>query len=95
MKVILEQNQELVHSFVLGETIDPLAKDLVKTLLNTCTSYSGVSLSIQQLCAECLGVLGAIDPSRLMENSQQANAEKMYREAIMDQERYVQARTPG
>jgi serine/threonine-protein kinase ATR len=66
MKVILEQNQELVHSFVLGETIDPLAKDLVKTLLNTCTSYSGVSLSIQQLCAECLGVLGAIDPSRLI-----------------------------
>jgi len=50
---------------------DSLLRDLISALVKSCspeiTSLS--SITAQQVCAECLGILGALDPSRVRLNS--------------------------
>lgn len=56
---------------VVGETVDPLVAELMKTLLIGCrqesqfnSSYIFRNRKARTLYGECLGELGAIDPSR-------------------------------
>lgn len=50
---------------------DSLLRDLISALVKSCspeiTSLS--SITAQQVCAECLGILGALDPSRVRLNN--------------------------
>ena len=50
---------------------DSLLRDLISALVKSCspeiTSLS--SITAQQVCAECLGILGALDPSRVRLNT--------------------------
>ncbi|TPX68250.1 hypothetical protein SpCBS45565_g03305 [Spizellomyces sp. 'palustris'] len=63
-KVLIDGAEEL-HVCILAETVDVRISQTVRTLLEACRRYNGSDLDIQRLCCECLGAIGATDPSRL------------------------------
>ncbi|KAK9718192.1 hypothetical protein K7432_005656 [Basidiobolus ranarum] len=65
LKRLLDENQNQVYSLILAETVDPLVNDIIRTLLETCTRFNGSNFDIQLISAECLGIVGAVDPGRL------------------------------
>jgi serine/threonine-protein kinase ATR len=60
LKSMLLQNQDEVRSTVLND--ETLINELVARLLAGCND---ANIEVRLLCAECLGVLGALDPSIL------------------------------
>ncbi|KAI9146005.1 hypothetical protein BKA69DRAFT_1024549 [Paraphysoderma sedebokerense] len=54
-----------IYALIMTENVDENVQNLVKTLLLTLRKFNGQNLNIQRLCCRCLGVIGAIDPSRL------------------------------
>jgi serine/threonine-protein kinase ATR len=60
-KVLQEKASEIVP-MVLGDSVDPLVAQLVKSLLVGCREQNR---AVKLLYSECLGELGAIDPGRL------------------------------
>ncbi|KAI8818829.1 uncharacterized protein EV422DRAFT_536978 [Fimicolochytrium jonesii] len=54
-----------MNALVLSENVHDCIKETIRILLQVCRRYNGVDEEIQNLCCEALGVLGAIDPSRL------------------------------
>ncbi|ORX89906.1 hypothetical protein K493DRAFT_288711 [Basidiobolus meristosporus CBS 931.73] len=65
LKRLLDENQEQIYSLTLAETVDPLVNNIIRVLLETCTRFNGSNLEIQLVSAECLGIIGAVDPGRL------------------------------
>ncbi|KAI9005259.1 hypothetical protein BC832DRAFT_531539 [Gaertneriomyces semiglobifer] len=54
-----------LHTYILGDTVHQSIVDALSAVLKTCRRYNGTDADIPVLCCECLGALGAIDPSRL------------------------------
>ncbi|KAJ3091648.1 serine/threonine-protein kinase M1 [Quaeritorhiza haematococci] len=61
----LEAHQDFFCTQILAEAADPVISETVQVLLDTSKKYNGTRADIQMTCCECLGVLGAADPSRL------------------------------
>jgi serine/threonine-protein kinase ATR len=57
--------QELyLHTLILGENCDKLVDQLLRSLLDITARYHDTDSDIIALAVECLGIVGAVDPSR-------------------------------
>ncbi|RAK98040.1 protein kinase MEC1 [Aspergillus ibericus CBS 121593] len=61
----LSQNEEFVHRSVLSEIPDPVVAQLTRSLLDCCVKFNTSSDVITILSAECLGLIGCLDPNRV------------------------------
>lgn len=69
----IRDNQEFIHTAAINEQPDIIVPELIRTLLDVMvaskntgpTAGPGVRLKIERLCAECLGLIGAVDPNRV------------------------------
>ncbi|OLL26574.1 Protein kinase rad3 [Neolecta irregularis DAH-3] len=65
LQAMLDVHENWLQCLILADKCDGLVIQLVRQLLDTCAKYRGLSVEITILCGECLGIVGAIDPSRL------------------------------
>lgn len=61
----LQQNQSFIHATAMGEQTDVMVSELVRCLLDACVHYKDTDYDISRLSAECLGIIGAVDPSKV------------------------------
>ncbi|PYI12112.1 hypothetical protein BO78DRAFT_392787 [Aspergillus sclerotiicarbonarius CBS 121057] len=61
----LSQNEEFIHRSVLSEIPDPVVAQLTRSLLDCCVKFNTSSDVITILSAECLGLIGCLDPNRV------------------------------
>ncbi|PWY69808.1 hypothetical protein BO94DRAFT_502566 [Aspergillus sclerotioniger CBS 115572] len=61
----LSQNEEFIHRSVLSEIPDPVVAQLTRSLLDCCVKFNTSSDVITVLSAECLGLIGCLDPNRV------------------------------
>ena len=61
----LAQNEEFIHRSVLSEIPDPVVAQLTRSLLDCCVKFNTSSDVITLLSAECLGLIGCLDPNRV------------------------------
>ncbi|EDV26575.1 uncharacterized protein TRIADDRAFT_54712 [Trichoplax adhaerens] len=63
LRRVLYDLQSQIHEYVLSsEKTDPIVTEIVNELLRRCRLASSKE---RNLCGECLGIIGAIDPGRL------------------------------
>lgn len=65
LKDALLANEDWVPSMVLSDTPDSVISNLLRVLMDTCVRFREENPMIAQLCTECIGLIGAIDPARL------------------------------
>lgn len=65
LRQILIDEQSELQAMLLSDSIEPWIKDMVLQLFDTCHKYNGMKGEITKIAAECLGVLGAVDPARI------------------------------
>ncbi|RPA73622.1 hypothetical protein BJ508DRAFT_216035 [Ascobolus immersus RN42] len=70
----LRRQREWVLGTGLSEQPDPILAELLSCLLASCARFQHDSSEIQPLLAQCLGLIGAVDPDRV----QLRNAEPEY-----------------
>jgi serine/threonine-protein kinase ATR len=61
----LKKNQSALQIAALGEQPDGVISSLMRALLDCASQYSHVYRDIATLCAECIGLVGCLDPSRI------------------------------
>ena len=60
----LVQEEPYIHTLILGENCDKLITQLMRCLLDVTAKYHDTDTQIISLAVECLGIVGAVDPSR-------------------------------
>lgn len=65
LKPFLESKEEYIHDAAVSEQPDPAISALVRALLDACIKHNEVRADIADLCAECLGIIGCLDPNRV------------------------------
>lgn len=60
----LTEQESFVHSLILAENCDKLITQLLRCLLDVAAKYHDTDPQIMTLAVECLGIVGAVDPSR-------------------------------
>ncbi|KAI8929063.1 hypothetical protein BC831DRAFT_33247 [Entophlyctis helioformis] len=65
LRELLAHHGADVHTSVLDERPNPVVRDIVQQLFETTRRYNGISDTIPRLCCECLGTMGAPDPTRV------------------------------
>ena len=60
----LMKQEAFVHVMILTENSDKLVGQLLRCLLDVTTKYHDTDSQILKLAVECLGIVGAVDPSR-------------------------------
>ncbi|KAJ5770783.1 uncharacterized protein N7511_002834 [Penicillium nucicola] len=61
----LAANEEFLHDSVLSEQPDPVIAHMTRSLLDCCVKFNTTSDSITLLSAQCLGLVGCLDPNRV------------------------------
>ncbi|PYH97770.1 hypothetical protein BO71DRAFT_346316, partial [Aspergillus ellipticus CBS 707.79] len=61
----LSRNEEFIHGSVLSELPDPVVSQLIRALLDCCVKFNTNSEVISLLSAQCLGLIGCLDPNRV------------------------------
>lgn len=61
----LESNQNFIHASVMTTQPNAVIPLLTRSLLDASTRFLEVSPRISSLCAECLGIIGCMDPNRI------------------------------
>lgn len=64
LRDFLSEHEPFVHSLILGENCDKLVTQLIRCLLDITAKYHDTDPQITSLSVECLGIVGAVDPSR-------------------------------
>ncbi|KZT05577.1 uncharacterized protein LAESUDRAFT_655532 [Laetiporus sulphureus 93-53] len=67
--LMLENDEELIRALTSGDVFDPLASQLLTTLLSVACRDGEDTESLRMLAFDCIGILGAIDPDRLEINT--------------------------
>ncbi|KAJ3132201.1 serine/threonine-protein kinase M1 [Geranomyces variabilis] len=65
LATLLTNSQVELQQHALADNVDPCVVYAIRMLMETCRRYNGIDVEIQHLCCDCLGALGAIDPSRV------------------------------
>ncbi|PWN50671.1 hypothetical protein IE53DRAFT_394976 [Violaceomyces palustris] len=65
LSVFLRDQKEYVDELVSGDRFDPLVGTCVRILFAAAARTDGPEAEIRDLCFQCLGALGAVDPDRL------------------------------
>ncbi|CUS11697.1 unnamed protein product [Tuber aestivum] len=65
----LKKHQDFIHTAAINEQPDVAVPELIRTLLDVIVAFKDSNSSskprIEHLCAECLGLIGAVDPNRV------------------------------
>ncbi|EFR05531.1 kinase rad3 [Nannizzia gypsea CBS 118893] len=62
----LTEHEEFIHGSMFSEQPDKsLVGKVTRTLLDCCVKYNSSSPTIVSLCAQCLGLIGCLDPNRI------------------------------
>jgi serine/threonine-protein kinase ATR len=61
----LDANQDLLHQSIAGQKPIPVLAILTRSLLDASIRFSQDNQDITVLCAQCLGVIGGLDPYRV------------------------------
>tara|TARA_R110002003_G_scaffold44_4_gene3199 strand:- start:524 stop:1786 length:1263 start_codon:yes stop_codon:yes gene_type:complete len=61
----LDANQKHLHRSVVGQKPIPVLGVLTRSLLDASIRFSGDHQDITTLCAQCLGIIGGLDPYRV------------------------------
>lgn len=77
LRPYLEQHQRVVHDSAIAEHPLPVISDLMRSLLDACDRFSNDQRGMADACAECLGVIGCLDPNRV-ETVKDANLPLMH-----------------
>ena len=64
LRDFLSKQEAFVHSLILVENCDKLITRLMRCLLDVTAKYHDTDAGIIGLAVECLGIVGAVDPSR-------------------------------
>jgi serine/threonine-protein kinase ATR len=65
LKGYLQDNQSFLQSSALSEQPDVVVGLLVRSILDACVKFNESRHDIAQLSAECLGLIGCLDPNRV------------------------------
>ncbi|KUJ09266.1 protein kinase-like protein rad3 [Mollisia scopiformis] len=65
LKKYLCQNQEFLQTSASSEQPDAVVGQLVRAVLDSCVRFNGLQEKISILAAECLGLIGCLDPNRV------------------------------
>ena len=61
----LRRHQTVLHELAVSEQSDPLVSGLMRSLLDSCVKFAGTQPRIADLCAQCIGLIGCLDPNRV------------------------------
>lgn len=65
----IRENQEFIHTAAINEQPDRIVPELIRTLLDVIVTFKDSNSTskprVERLCAECLGLVGAVDPNRV------------------------------
>jgi serine/threonine-protein kinase ATR len=64
LRDFLVKQESFIHGLIMGETCDKLVTQLLRCLLDLTAKYHDTDSEIIGLAVECLGIVGAVDPSR-------------------------------
>lgn len=65
LKGFLQTNQSFLQASAVSEQPDNVVGQLVRSILDNCVKFSESDEVITQLCAECIGLIGCLDPNRV------------------------------
>lgn len=65
LSAFLQLEQSFIHTTAMSEQPDVVVSELMRSLLDACVQYKNTESSISRLSAECLGIIGAVDPSKV------------------------------
>ncbi|KAL9620044.1 MAG: hypothetical protein Q9160_005422 [Pyrenula sp. 1 TL-2023] len=60
----LQKHQEFMHQAALNEKTDPVVAELIRSVLDCAVKFAS-STRVHILCAQCLGLIGCIDPNQV------------------------------
>ncbi|KAI9681820.1 MAG: serine/threonine-protein kinase M1 [Trizodia sp. TS-e1964] len=61
--VFLQTNQSLLQGMATSEQPDPLVGKLIRAVLDACVKYNETRPDVASLCAQCIGLIGCLDPN--------------------------------
>ncbi|KAF1978386.1 hypothetical protein BU23DRAFT_586870 [Bimuria novae-zelandiae CBS 107.79] len=61
----LEEHQKILHQSAIDQKPLPALITLSRSLLDICVRFPGHHLELRTLCAQCLGLVGGLDPYRV------------------------------
>jgi serine/threonine-protein kinase ATR len=61
----LEDNQKHIHQSIIGQKPLPVLEALTRSLLDASIRFSEDNHDVTTLCAQCLGIIGGLDPYRV------------------------------
>ncbi|KAH0566290.1 hypothetical protein GP486_000316 [Trichoglossum hirsutum] len=61
----LQENQSFLHISAVSEQPDALIGGLTRSVLDACVKFNDSRPEIANLCAQCLGLIGCVDPNRV------------------------------
>ncbi|KAI0204129.1 phosphatidylinositol 3 [Astrocystis sublimbata] len=61
----LQRHQGYLQASAVSEQTDPIVPDLVQALLSCSSRYNGYHSEISDLCTQCIGLIGCLDPNRI------------------------------
>ncbi|KAL5033391.1 hypothetical protein BDV3_000378 [Batrachochytrium dendrobatidis] len=62
---LLSEHSLSINASILDERTNPLLPQIIQQLFETCRIYNSSTPNISSLCCECLGVIGAPDPTTI------------------------------
>lgn len=71
LKAFLLQRRDYMFSITSGSVFDGLVGEMVSVLFSTATRTDDQHAEMRDLCFECMGVLGAVDPDRFEQPSEE------------------------
>jgi len=64
LRQYLAKQEPFIHSLIMAENCDKLITQLLRCLLDIVAKYHDTDADIMALAVDCLGMVGAVDPSR-------------------------------
>ncbi|THY55817.1 hypothetical protein D6C98_04012 [Aureobasidium pullulans] len=61
----LGENQGFVHEAAVSEQPKTAIADIMRALLDVCTKYANTDSAVVDLSAQCIGIIGCLDPNRI------------------------------
>lgn len=65
LKAYLRLHQSFLQASAVSEQPDVVVGQLVRAILDTCVKFNDLHHDIAQLSAECIGLIGCLDPNRV------------------------------
>ncbi|KAJ8130697.1 hypothetical protein O1611_g2932 [Lasiodiplodia mahajangana] len=61
----LQRHQGYLQASAVSEQPDPIVSQLIRALLDCASRYNGFYAEINDLCTQCIGLVGCLDPNRI------------------------------